>query len=173
MFERSGARQKATAMRRGQHTQARQSIQLALTHDAWHPDARRLARASRGLLVLVRESKCEGAPSRIGIPMDGSPVAVGRGVRIEGVPWNWTSTISRSHAELRVGAYWDVEIADGGFHAEDRCSLHGITVNGVRVPGRPRRPADGPKPAPTVVPEGAVVEFGGLGHCVYRLMRVE
>ena len=160
-------------MRRGQHTQARQSIQLALTHDAWHPDARRLARASQGHLVLVRESKCEGAPSRIGIPMDGSPVAVGRGVRIEGVPWNWTSTISRSHAELRVGAYWDVEIADGGFHAEDRCSLHGITVNGVRVPGRPRRPADGPKPAPIVVPEGAVVEFGGLGHCVYRLMRVE
>ena len=46
-------------------------------------------------------------------------------------------------------------------------------VNGVQVPGRPRRPADGPKPAPTVVPEGAVVEFGGLGHCVYRLMRVE
>ena len=39
-------------------------------------------------------------------------------------------------------------------------------VNGVQVPGRPRRPADGPKPAPTaVVPEGAVVELSSEGSC--------
>ena len=38
-------------------------------------------------------------------------------------------------------------------------------VNGVQVPGRPRRPAYGPKPAPTVVPEGAVVELSSEGSC--------
>mmetsp|Transcript_3705 Transcript_3705/g.11182 ORF Transcript_3705/g.11182 Transcript_3705/m.11182 type:complete len:373 (-) Transcript_3705:11-1129(-) len=52
-----------------------------------------------------------------------------------------------------------------GAQGHDRCSLHGITVNGVQVPGRPRRPAYGPKPVPTVVPEGAVVELSSEGSC--------